>query len=52
MGLGPVTPSGKQLPITPWKGSWAQEQEAKRNAPNVPAKQPKNIFVKPSKSSV
>jgi hypothetical protein len=23
MGYGPVTPGGKQLPITPWAGSWA-----------------------------
>lgn len=30
MGYGPVTPGGKQLPITPYKGSWAWEQEQKR----------------------
>jgi hypothetical protein len=30
MGYGPVTPGGKQLPITPWKGSWAWEMEQRR----------------------
>ena len=25
MGYGPVTPGGKQHPITPWKGSWAEQ---------------------------
>lgn len=30
MGYGPVTPGGKQLPITPWKGSWAQQEQARR----------------------
>ncbi|UUZ75474.1 hypothetical protein LP414_27550 [Polaromonas sp. P1(28)-13] len=34
MGYGPVTPGGKQLPITPWKGSWAQEQEERRLNPH------------------
>jgi hypothetical protein len=24
MGYGPVTPGGKQTPITPWEGSWAE----------------------------
>ena len=52
MGYGPVTPGGKQLPITPWQGSWAQQQEAKRNAQNLPTKIPQNKFVKPAKSDV
>ena len=25
MGYGPVTPGGKQLPITPWECSWAAQ---------------------------
>lgn len=25
MGYGPVTPGGKHAPITPWKGSWAEQ---------------------------
>lgn len=29
MGYGPVT-NGKQTPITPWLGSWAQQQEVRR----------------------
>lgn len=31
MGYGPVTPGGKQLPITPYEGSWAWEQEQRRS---------------------
>lgn len=30
MGYGPITPGGKQLPITPWQGSWAQQEQARR----------------------
>lgn len=29
MGYGP-TKNGKQTPITPWKGSWAAEEQAKK----------------------
>lgn len=29
MGYGPIV-NGKQQPITPYKGSWAWEQEQKR----------------------
>ena len=28
-GRGPVV-NGKQKPITPWKGSWAQQEEERR----------------------
>ena len=31
MGLGKKTASGKYLPITPYKGSWADEMEQRRN---------------------
>lgn len=34
MGLGPIK-NGRQLPITPYAGSWA-EQEAKRRADGRP----------------
>lgn len=34
MGYGPVSPGGKQLPITPWKGSWAEREQARRLSPN------------------
>ena len=30
MGYGPVTPGGKQLPITPWKGSWAEQEQMRK----------------------
>lgn len=30
MGYGPVV-NGKQKPITPYKGSWAEEMEKKRH---------------------
>lgn len=33
MGYGPVTPGGKQLPITPWKGSWAEQQQLRKLNP-------------------
>lgn len=33
MGYGPVV-NGKQKPITPWKGSWAQLEQAKRELPH------------------
>lgn len=29
MGYGPVI-NGKQMPITPWKGSWAEQEQAKK----------------------
>ena len=29
MGYGPVI-NGKQMPITPWKGSWAQQEQGRR----------------------
>lgn len=29
MGYGPIV-NGKQTPITPWKGSWAQQEEERR----------------------
>jgi hypothetical protein len=29
MGYGPIV-NGKQTPITPWKGSWAEQEERKR----------------------
>lgn len=32
MGYGPVA-NGKQKPVTPWKGSWAQQQQQARVAP-------------------
>lgn len=32
MGYGPITPGGKQLPITPWQGSWAQQEQARKAA--------------------
>lgn len=32
MGYGPIV-NGKQLPITPWKGSWAQQMEERRFNP-------------------
>ncbi len=28
MGYGPIV-NGKQKPITPWEGSWAQQQQIK-----------------------
>lgn len=30
MGYGQVTPGGKHLPITPWKGSWAEQEQTRR----------------------
>lgn len=33
MGYGPVV-NGKQMPITPWQGSWAQQQAQRRLDPN------------------
>lgn len=30
MGYGPISPGGKQLPITPYKGSWAWDMEQRR----------------------
>jgi hypothetical protein len=32
-GKGPVV-KGKQKPITPWKGSWAQQEEERRKKYN------------------
>jgi hypothetical protein len=32
MGYGPVV-GGKQLPISNWKGSWAQQEQEKRLNP-------------------
>ena len=29
MGYGPIV-NGKQQPITPWKGSWAEQQQQRR----------------------
>lgn len=29
-GYGPTTKGGKQKPITPWNGSWAQQEEEKK----------------------
>lgn len=33
-GLGTKTKSGKYKPITPWKGSWAQQEEERRKKYN------------------
>ena len=30
MGYGPIS-NGKQKPITPWKGSWAQQEQEKKD---------------------
>lgn len=38
MGLGPVK-NGKQSPITPWQGSWAEQQQAKKGAVMRPQKE-------------
>lgn len=35
MGYGPII-NGKQVRITPWLGSWAQREEARRLVPNPP----------------
>jgi hypothetical protein len=35
MGYGPVI-NGKQMPITPYKGSWAWDMEQRRLDPNPP----------------
>ncbi|GEM_PF-4752748 len=35
MGYGPVTPGRKQLPITPWEGSWAQREQVLRESKNT-----------------
>lgn len=35
MGYGPVT-NGKQKPITPWKGSWAEQEQARREGKPSP----------------
>lgn len=35
MGYGPVT-NGKQKPITPWKGSWAEQEQARREGRPAP----------------
>jgi hypothetical protein len=29
MGMGPIK-NGKQAPITPWKGSWAESMQKQR----------------------
>jgi hypothetical protein len=35
MGYGPVV-NGKQKPITPWQGSWAQQEQARRAGQPAP----------------
>lgn len=35
MGYGPVI-NGKQMPITPWKGSWAEQEQRRREGKPVP----------------
>ncbi|MGJ7546499.1 hypothetical protein [Variovorax sp. LT1R16] len=35
MGYGPFT-NGKQTPITPWKGSWAEQEQARREGTPSP----------------
>jgi hypothetical protein len=35
MGYGPVI-NGKQRPITPWMGSWAQQEQARREGKPAP----------------
>lgn len=32
MGYGPISPSGKVLPVTLWKDSWAAREEERRKA--------------------
>lgn len=35
MGYGPIT-NGRQMPITPWKGSWAEQEQARREGKPAP----------------
>ena len=35
MGYGPVI-NGKHKPITPWQGSWAQQEQARREGKFAP----------------
>jgi len=39
MGYGPIK-NGKQLPITPWVGSWAWQEEQRRLGKLPPLKPP------------
>lgn len=36
MGYGPII-NGKQMPITPWKGSWAEQEQRRREGKPVPS---------------
>lgn len=40
-GYGPVK-NGKQKPITPWKGSWAQQEEERKKKDKEKPQKPTN----------